>query len=161
MESTDSKPEIVLPEHLEARGDREAARDVLVTDYRTILAELTLLTTVSALLFGFLLTSRADFADTTLEEGVYALATVLVASATLVFVLPVAYHHVQFPYEDFTKFQQRSHRWIQVGTPILATGLYLSLCLAIWSLFHAWALLIASLPIIAATVVFVLRKGQL
>ena len=161
MTQTDEENEIILPAHLEGLAHEDAERDILITDYRTILAELTLLTTVSVLLFGFLLTSTRNFADSALEEWVYAFATILVASSTLVFVLPVAYHHVQFPYGDFNKFQKRSHRWIQIGLPLLGTGLYLCLCLAIWALFSGWALAIAGVPILAAGVVFVLRKGQL
>jgi hypothetical protein len=139
---------------------RAAGRDALVRDYRTILAELALLTTVSVLLFGFLLTA-AGAANSRTEEWLYGAAMVLVASATMVFILPVAYHHLQFPYEDFDKFQARSHRWILVGLPLLGGGLYLSLCLAVWSLFDFGALVIAALPIGAAALVFVLRKGQL
>lgn len=140
---------------------READSDVLIEDYRTILTELALLTTVSVLLFGFLLSNVGSFADSRLEEWIFAVDTVFVASATLVFVLPVAYHHLQFPYHDFAKFQARSHRWVQMGLPLLGVGLYLSLCLAIWSLLDAWALLIAALPILAAALFFALRKGQL
>ena len=77
------------------------------------------------------------------------------------FTLPVAYHHLQFPYEDFDKFQARSHVWIVIGLPLLAGGLYLSLCLAIWSLFGALALAIAGLPNVVAAIIFVLRKGQI
>ena len=98
------------------------------------------------------------FAQSLLEEWVYAITTVLVASATLAFVLPVAYHHIQFPYEDFEKFQARSHRWILIGLPLLGVGLYLALCLALWSLFGAAAMGIAGAPLLAATIFFVLRK---
>lgn len=135
-----------------------AHRDVLIDDYRSILTELTLLTTVSVLLFGFLLTTSPRATGT--EEWVYALAMVAVASATMVFILPVAYHHVQFPYEEFDKFVARTHLWIRAGLPLLAFGLYLSLCLAIWSLFEAAALAIAGAPFIATAIAFVLRKGQ-
>ncbi len=142
------------------RTKEEAQRDVLIEDYRTILSELALLTTVSVLLFGFLLTA-SNTADEGVEEWVYAVATVLVASSTMVFILPVAYHHIQFPYEDFDKFTIRSHHWIRAGLPLLAVGLYLSLCLAIWSLFDVGALVIAASPFIATAIAFVLRKGQL
>lgn len=139
---------------------REANRDVLVEDYRAILSELALLTTVSVLLFGFLLTA-SNSTDGGTEEWVYAIAMILVASATMVFILPVAYHHVQFPYEDFPKFVARSHRWIRGGLPLLAMGLYLSLCLAIWSLFGGLAVVIAAAPFLATAAAFILRKGQL
>lgn len=136
----------------------ESELDVLVTDYRTILSELAVLTTVSVLLFGFLLGNASSFASSLLEEWVYAVTTVLVASATLAFVLPVAYHHIQFPYEDFEKFVARTHRWILIGLPLLGIGLYLALCLALWSLFDAAALAIAGVPLLAGTLFFVLRK---
>jgi hypothetical protein len=152
---------LVLPDGHDTSYEADiASRDALVTDYRTILSELALLTTVSVLLFGFLLTATGQ-AQSTLEEWLFAAAMVLVSSATMVFILPVAYHHIQFPYEDFDKFQARSHRWIVVGLPLLGGGLYLSLVLAIWSLFDVGALVIAAMPILAAGVVFVLRKGQL
>ena len=134
---------------------------MLIDDYRSILTELALLTTVSVLLFGFLLSNVRNFADSALEEWIFAVDIVVVASATLVFVLPVAYHHLQFPYHDFAKFQARSHRWVLIGAPLLGAGLYLSLCLALWSLFDAWALGIAALPIAAMGAGFVLRKGEL
>jgi hypothetical protein len=145
----------------DTEAQAEADSDVLITSYRTILNELALLTTVSVLLFGFLLANAGQFADSTGEEWVSAIATVLVASATLVFILPVAYHHLQFPYRDFAKFQARSHRWVLFGVPLLAGGLYLCLCLALWSLFGAWAIVVAGIPIAAAAIFFILRKGQL
>jgi hypothetical protein len=159
MEQQPDDPRAPRSDPLEKEIER-ADRDSLVTDYRTILGELGLLTTVSVLLFGFLLTN-AGSADPGAEEVVYAAAMVLVASATMVFTLPVAYHHVQFPYEDFDKFRARSHRWIVVGLPLLALGLYLSLCLAIWSLFGIASLALAGLPNVVAAVIFVLRKGQI
>jgi hypothetical protein len=81
-------------------GRQDAKRDALVTDYRTILSELALMTTVSVLLFGFLL-SNASRASEGLEEWLYAAAMVLVASSTMVFLLPAVYHHLEFPYTDF------------------------------------------------------------
>ena len=135
----------------------EPRRDGLIEDYRTILTELSLLTTVSVLLFGFLLASTG-FANTTLEESLYALAIVMVATSTMVFVLPVVYHHLQYPYTDFEKFQSRTHGWMKIGLPMLGGGLYVSLSLAIWSLFDAWALLIAALPLATTFVAFSIRR---
>ena len=141
----------------EAAG--EASRDSLIDNYRTVLNELALLTTVSVLLFGFLLTNSRN-SDGGTEEWIYAIAMVAVASSTMVFILPVAYHHIQYPYENFDKFVARSHLWIRGGLPLLAAGLYLSLCLAIWSLFDFGALFIAAVPFAATTIAFILRKGQ-
>jgi hypothetical protein len=147
----------------EPRQDQEddysqAQEDGLIENYRTILNELALLTTVSVLLFGFLLTSAGSFADSRLEEALYSFAIVLVATSTLVFVLPVAYHHIQYPYHDFDKFTERAHGWTLLGLPLLAGGLYLSLSLAIWSLLDAWALAISALPLVAIFIVFQIRR---
>jgi hypothetical protein len=145
------------------RGDdhtpSQAQEDGLVEDYRTILQELALLTTVSVLLFGFLLSSAGSFADSGLEEALYSFAIVLVATSTLIFVLPVAYHHIQFPYQDFDKFTERTHGWTLLGLPLLAGGLYLSLSLALWSLLEEWALAVAALPLVAISIVFQIRKA--
>jgi hypothetical protein len=144
----------------EAQQQEAAAQDVLTSDYRTVLNELAVLTTVSVLLFGFLLGSSARAAGGA-EEWVYVVAMVCVASATMVFILPVAYHHVEFPYRNFNKFVARSHFWVRVGLPFFAAGLYLSLCIAIWHLFKEAALVIAALPFLATGVAFVTRRGQL
>jgi hypothetical protein len=135
-----------------------ARRDSIVDSYRTILNELGLLTTVSVLLFGFLL-SALPSEDSGLELWIYGGATVLVASATLVFVLPVAYHHIQYPYEDFEKFQARSHFWVMMGLPLLGGGLYLGLSLALWNLFEGMSFVVAGVPIVVTGVVFAVRKG--
>ena len=146
------------PERDAPKGPGGPHEDGLVENYRTILNELALLTTVSVLLFGFLLSSAGSFADSWLEEALYSFAIVMVATATLVFVLPVAYHHLQFPYRDFEKFQERTHSWMIIGLPLLAGGLYLSLSLAIWSLLHEWALLVGGLPLGATYAAFVVRR---
>jgi hypothetical protein len=82
----------------------------------------------------------------------------MVATATLVFVLPVAYHHLQFPYRDFDKFRERTHSWMMIGLPLLGGGLYLSLSLAIWSLLSGWALLLAALPLAGTYAAFLFRR---
>jgi len=118
-----------------------------------------LLCTVSVLLFGFLLTFTTD-SGTRLEEWLYSIAIILVGSATTVFVLPVAYHHMQYPYSDFEKFQARTHRWMAFGLPMLAGGMYLSLSLGIWSLFEEFSLLVSAIPLLATYVAFILRKDK-
>jgi fumarate reductase subunit D len=129
----------------------------LSENYRTLLNELALLTTVSVLLFGFLLASPG-IASSDVEEWTYALAVVLVATATLIFVLPVAYHHIQFPYHDFSKFQRRSHNWVRFGLPLLGVSFYLTLVLSISSIFDEASIIIAGLPLLATLVAFFARK---
>lgn len=139
-------------------GPAKAGHDNLVENYRTILNELALLTTVSVLLFGFLLTS-ANIAGSTAEEWAYAIALILVATATLIFVLPVAYHHLQYPYSDFDKFQHRTHVWMRAGLPLLGGSFYLTLVLAITPIFDVAAIVVAGLPLIATLVAFFARKA--
>ena len=67
----------------EALQQEAAAQDVLISDYRAVLNELAVLTTVSVLLFGFLLASSARAAGG-VEEWVYVIAIACVASATMV-----------------------------------------------------------------------------
>ena len=137
--------------------DEDAHNDELIENYRTILNELALLTTVSVLLFGFLLASPS-IASSELEEWTYAVAVVLVATSTLIFVLPVAYHHLQFPYRDFAKFQRRTHNWVTYGLPVLGISFYLTLVLSISSVFEVWSILIAGLPLLATQIAFFARK---
>jgi uncharacterized membrane protein YdcZ (DUF606 family) len=137
--------------------ERQVRVGGLIENYRTILNELALLTTVSVLLFGFLLASTSSV-NSGIEEWLNAIAICLVATSTMVFTLPVAYHHLQFPYQDFEKFQARTHNWMRIGLPLLGGSLYLSLCLAIWSLFGEAAFLIAGLPILVTLLAFFLRK---
>jgi len=126
-------------------------------NYHTILTELALLTTVSVLLFGFLLT-RTERSLSDIEEWLLAIALITVASSTTVFILPVAYHRLQFPYSDWAKFQLRSHSFINLGFPLLAAGLYLSLTLAVWDLFEAGSFLVACMPLAVAGLILATRR---
>jgi hypothetical protein len=139
-------------------GQKQQTEDRLVENYRTILSELALLTTVSVLLFGFLLSAAGRFADSRFEETLYSIAIIMVATATLVFVMPVAYHHLQFPYHNFEKFTERTHGWTLLGIPLLGGSLYLSLSLAIWSLLGGWSLLVSTLPLAATFIAFLIRR---
>jgi Family of unknown function (DUF6328) len=141
----------------EGRTEEEARSDKLLENYRSILNEFSLLTTVSVLLFGFLLTS-SSIATSDVEQWTYTVAVVLVATATLIFVLPVAYHHLQFPYYDFAKFRLRAHNWIRIGLPLLGASFYLTLVLSISSIFHELSVGIAAIPLLATAVAFFVRK---
>ncbi len=96
-----------------------------------------------------------------MEEWLHAAAILMVATATLVFILPVAYHHLQFPYADFDKFRSRTHNWMRIGMPLLGRSLDLSLSLSIWSVLEGFALLVAALPLVVTVVAFYLRKGRI
>lgn len=140
----------------ETRSNQES-NDRIVDNYRTILNELSLLATVSVLLFGFLLTvARSD--ASTAERWILFAALICVATSTLIFILPVAYHRIEFPYENWEKFQRRSHYFITVGVPIFIAGVYLSIAVAIWDLTGVVSLAIAAIPLIVAFFVFLGRR---
>ena len=96
-----------------------------------VLAEARLFTTVSGILFGFLLT--ASVADTSQLPGVIQrilllLALVCTASATLMFILPPLYHHLRFPMDQKQRAQffWRSHKFLVWGIIPLYAGVYFS-----------------------------------
>jgi hypothetical protein len=131
-------------------------RDI-VESYADLLNELRLLTTVSVLLFGFLLTvARSSLGAA--EEWLLLGAMISAGSATIQFVLPIVYHRVQFPYDDWEKFQLRVHVFVRFGFPMLAVGFYLSLVLAAWGQFQAMALGVALVPMVIAGITFAARK---
>ena len=43
------------------------------------------------------------------------------------FVMPVVYHHIQYPYTDIDKFKIRSHQFIKFGMIPGAITMYLGL----------------------------------
>jgi predicted membrane channel-forming protein YqfA (hemolysin III family) len=142
---------------IDARTRGPADRDEIIESYPDILTELRLLSTVSTLIFGFLLASQ-DLAQSGAQEWLYGVALVLIASATVVFLLPVVYHRAQYPYEDWRKFQLRSHFFIVVGTPLLAVGGYMSVALAMWPRWEEASLGVALLPILVGLIVYSLRR---
>lgn len=141
-------------QHATPHGDT----DGIVDNYRSILSELSLLATVSVLLFGFLLTVATRDSPTTTEQWLLFAALISVSSATLVFILPVAYHRMEFPYQNWEKFQRRSHYFIAVGVPIFIIGIYLSMTVAIWDLLSWSGFAISAIPLLFAAVIFLGRR---
>jgi hypothetical protein len=108
--------------------------DRLIQRYDTILKESALLTTFSA---------------------IYSITI-----AASLFVMPVIYHHVQYPYGNWHKFKVRSHRFILSGLIPAGVTLYLGLELAIHSrLGSVESFILASLPFILLYLLFRARKG--
>ena len=130
-----------------AGGDGEEVRDSLVKDYGTVLRESALLTTFSGLLFGFLLnisiTSAKQFAFSYRIIILIALFNIMVAMC--LFVMPVIYHHIEFPYKDVAKFIRRSHR-------------YLGMVLKFSQIINDYAYLVAIVPFLLVIVLFQMRK---
>ena len=128
-----------------------------------VLAEARLFTTVSGILFGFLLT--ASVADTSQLPGVIQrilllLALVCTASATLMFILPPLYHHLRFPMnqKQRAQFFWRSHKFLVWGIVPLYAGVYFSVFLALYSLIGAYAVILATGILIVPFIAYELRK---
>ena len=142
-------------------GDRkrdEVGEDDLIDNYRAIINELSLLTTVSVLLFGFLLAAN-DVASSDSQRVLYALSITTAATSTLIFILPVVYHQLDFPFRDFKKFYGRAHFWMLVALPILLVSFYLTLALTISAVFDdVLTIIISGVPLAGALIAFELRK---
>lgn len=107
--------------------------DALIDDYDSILRESGLMTTVAGILFGFILNISVNPPTIfdIVNEIILIVSLVSIVIATLLFSMPVIYHHMQYPYSRFNKFQSRSHRFIIFGIVPFFLTLYLSLTLAI------------------------------
>ena len=108
-------------------------KDRLIEDYDSVLRESALMTTVAGIVFGFILNISVnppqDF--DLIDKVILTIALFSVVIATLLFSMPVIYHHMQYPYSRFNKFQLRSHRFIVFGILPFFFTLYLSLTLAV------------------------------
>ena len=82
--------------------------------------------------------------------------------AASLFVMPVVYHHLEYPYASLAKFKSRSHRFIILGLIPAGLTLYLGLQLAIHSLIGSIeSFILASLPFILVYFLFRARKGEI
>jgi hypothetical protein len=146
-----------------ARDDDDKTRkeDRITQDYDTVLKESALLTTFAGILFGFLLeisiNTPKDFA---LGERIILLLSLFsITIAASLFVMPVIYHHVQYPYKDLQKFKIRSHRFIIFGLIPAGITLFLGLELALSSILDRFpAFLLAAIPFVLVYLLFRLRK---
>ena len=79
--------------------------------------------------------------------------------AVSLFILPVIYHHLEYPYRDFEKFKRRGHRFIVFGKIPSLVSLYLSLEIALSSVIgNEIAFLLAAMPFLMICVFFKMRK---
>ena len=138
----------------------EIKKDRLYRDYDTILKESAVLTTFSGVLFGFLLNISIRGANQLLfvEKIILVLASFSVAIAISLFVMPVIYHHVEFPYTDVDKFKKRAHRFILFGFIPTGVTLYLGMALAFSPLIYNLAYFVAVLPFAFVYFLYRMRK---
>ena len=144
--------------------DKHEIDDKLVQRYDTILKESALLSTFSGILFGFLLNMAINVPDNFafIDSITLIVALYSITVAASLFVMPVVYHHLQYPYGDLSKFKSRSHRFILLGLIPAGITLYLGLELAIHSLLGSIeSFILASLPFILVYFFFRARKSEL
>jgi hypothetical protein len=117
----------------EKEKPREEVKDDIVKDYDSVLRESSVLTSVSGIIFGFLLSISINPPNGfTIEDSIILMISLYsVSFAVFFFVMPVVYHHIQYPYKDIEKFKIRSHRFIKFGMIPGAITMYLGLVLGL------------------------------
>jgi hypothetical protein len=129
--------------------------------YDTILKESAVLTTFAGILFGFLLNMSVNIPSNFVYGDKITVIVSLssITIAVLLFIMPVIYHHLEYPYLNLNKFKKRSHRFFLFGLIPTGITLYLGLELAIHSITgFIESFILASLPFILVYVLFRARK---
>jgi len=141
-------------------GD-EHSGDRLVQDPGAVLRESAVLTTFAGILFGFLFNVSIDIPErfSIVDRTALLVALFSITVAISLFVMPVIYHHLQYPYRDVEKFKKRSHRFIMFGLIPAGITLYLGLAIALISVMEApFAFALGAAPFVLVYVFFRLRK---
>lgn len=148
------------------KDDEKERNDRLTPDYGSLLRESAILTTFSVFLFGFLLnisvnssinsSDNFDFVD----KIMLLIALYSITISAVLFIMPVIYHHLQYPYPNFDKFKERNHRFILFGLIPAMVTLFLGLQLAMRSLVGVFAvsLPLGMIPFVLIYVFYRLRK---
>ena len=105
----------------------------IIESYDTILKESSVLTSVAGIIFGFLLNISINSPDSfTKEDSIILLFSIYsVSFAVSFFIMPIIYHHIQYPYMKFEKFKIRSHTFIKFGLISGGLTMYLGLILGL------------------------------
>ncbi len=141
--------------------EKKEEKDHLIRDYDTIVRESALLTTSGGILFGFLLSISINipesFSLTNRISLLIALYSITIAIS--LFVMPVVYHHVQYPYRDLEKFKERSHKFMIFGLIPAGVTLYLALEIALsFTVGREIAFGLAAIPFLLVYILFKKRK---
>ncbi|MGZ5486876.1 MAG: hypothetical protein ACXWFB_13385 [Nitrososphaeraceae archaeon] len=111
----------------------DVAKDDIIQDYDSVLKESGVLTSVSGIIFGFLLNISINSPKGfTIEDSIILMISLYsISFAVSFFVMPIIYHHIQYPYRDLEKFKIRSHQFIKFGMIPGAITMYLGLLLGL------------------------------
>ncbi|MDQ3853535.1 MAG: DUF6328 family protein [Thermoproteota archaeon] len=141
--------------------EKKEEKDRLIRDYDTIVRESALLTTSGGILFGFLLSISINIPESFSLTNRISLLVALysITIAISLFVMPVVYHHVQYPYRDLEKFKERSHKFMIFGLIPAGVTLYLALEIALsFTVGREIAFGLAAIPFLLVYILFKKRK---
>lgn len=131
------------------------------SSYDTILKESAALTTFSGILFGFIRNISINPPGTFsyIDKILLLITLYTITTAACLFVMPIIYHHIQYPYGDLEKFRKRSHRFILSGP--IPVGITLIIALEITSsllINKSISIPLSLLPFILILVFYLKRK---
>ncbi len=142
--------------------DEKERKDKLAPDYGSVLRENAILTTFSAFLFGFLLNIAINPSKSFIfiDKIILLISLFSITISAVLFIMPVIYHHLEYPYLDFDKFKERSHRFTLFGLIPAMITLFLGLQLATRSLVDniTVSFALGTIPFILIYVFYRLRK---
>lgn len=149
------------------KSREEIERDI-IHDYDSVLRESSVLTSVSGIIFGFLLNiSLNSPSGFSIEDSIILMISLYsISFAISFFIMPIIYHHIQYPYKDIEKFKIRSHRFIIFGMVPGAITVYFGLLLGlkfsfrtgIGSAYEPFSYIFAIVPFILVYIFFKMRK---
>ena len=147
---------------------REEVKDDIVKDYDSVVREGSVLSSVSGIIFGFLLniSINSPVGFTTEDSLILMISLYSITFAVSFFVMPVVYHHIQYPYTDIDKFKIRSHQFIKFGMIPGAITMYLGLVLGlkfglhngIGPIYEHFSYILAIVPFVLVYIFFRKRK---
>ena len=142
--------------------DEKVGKDKLSQDYGSVLRENAILTTFAVFLFGFLLNIAINPSKSfiLIDKIILLISLFSITISAVLFIMPVIYHHLEYPYIDFDKFKERSHRFTLFGLIPAMITLFLGLQLATRSLVENIPLsfVLGTIPFILIYVFYRLRK---
>ena len=142
--------------------DEKENKDKLAPDYGSVLRENAILTTFSAFLFGFLLNISINPSKSFIfiDKIILLISLFSITISAVLFIMPVIYHHLEYPYLDFDKFKERSHRFTLFGLIPAMITLFLGLQLATRALVEniTVSFVLGTIPFILIYVFYRLRK---
>ncbi len=142
--------------------DEKAGKDRLSQDYGSVLRENAILTTFAVFLFGFLLNIAINPSKSfiLIDKIILLISLFSITISAVLFIMPVIYHHLEYPYIDFEKFKERSHRFTLFGLIPTMITLFLGLQLATRALVEniSVSFVLGIIPFILIYVFYRLRK---